>query len=422
VETEHKPAGDLTARQRDVLALLTRGHTNPEIAERLGISVQGVKWHVTALLDRFGAANRDELIARIEAGQRPLPRVRRAAVGIATFAAAHLAAGVAAGVVILIGVAAVAAALVGVRPWHPDGGESGPRLASLPRLNQIASARFERPQGGTAPLANLDPANPTDAATLRRVLGWLGDARVVSGGDRDNGDHRTEPVLFMRLDATHVLEVVPAVDCVTVSDPQPDGSNYRCSPAGGDAVSVADMANGFAAGETRRVVSRPLASWLAGGWQRDLRTRDTTAHPPLPDRTAVVSLQMSTYPPGSERAPLEATNVADAAVIDRVWGWLAASVVVPDAVSDASLSLGHLTGMGFALADGVQLRVRPAADGSVSYAADGSVSGSVLTAMREYVDVTYPDRREARVWSPALAAWLLGGFIADTRPDPYPVR
>lgn len=56
VSTRH----ELTARQREVLALISRGHTNPEIAERLGISLEGAKHHVSEILSKLGVSSREE--------------------------------------------------------------------------------------------------------------------------------------------------------------------------------------------------------------------------------------------------------------------------------------------------------------------------------------------------------------------------
>lgn len=55
---------ELTPRQREVLDLLARGHTNREIAEALGISANGAKWHVGELLTKFGVDAREELAER----------------------------------------------------------------------------------------------------------------------------------------------------------------------------------------------------------------------------------------------------------------------------------------------------------------------------------------------------------------------
>src|SRR3954470_2481880 len=52
----------LTARQSLILRNVARGRTNKDIARELGISEQGVKVHVSRLLERYGAENRVELI------------------------------------------------------------------------------------------------------------------------------------------------------------------------------------------------------------------------------------------------------------------------------------------------------------------------------------------------------------------------
>ncbi|MEX1103835.1 MAG: helix-turn-helix transcriptional regulator, partial [Dehalococcoidia bacterium] len=52
---------EITDRQREVLNLLAKGHSNGEIAQALGISLPGAKWHVRELMDRVGVESRDEL-------------------------------------------------------------------------------------------------------------------------------------------------------------------------------------------------------------------------------------------------------------------------------------------------------------------------------------------------------------------------
>jgi len=50
----------LTPRQQDVWNLLREGLTNEQIAERLGISSDGVKWHVSEILGKLGVSSRQE--------------------------------------------------------------------------------------------------------------------------------------------------------------------------------------------------------------------------------------------------------------------------------------------------------------------------------------------------------------------------
>jgi DNA-binding NarL/FixJ family response regulator len=50
----------LTPRQWEVLALLREGLSNEQIAIRLGISVDGVKFHVSEILGKLGVTSRNE--------------------------------------------------------------------------------------------------------------------------------------------------------------------------------------------------------------------------------------------------------------------------------------------------------------------------------------------------------------------------
>lgn len=54
---------DLTAREREVLALLVEGLSNAEIAASMHFSVAAVKYHVSSILSKLGASNRTEAAA-----------------------------------------------------------------------------------------------------------------------------------------------------------------------------------------------------------------------------------------------------------------------------------------------------------------------------------------------------------------------
>ena len=58
------PLEPLTAREREVLELLSDGLTNRAIAEQLEIGLSTVKFHLAALLSKFAASTRTELVVR----------------------------------------------------------------------------------------------------------------------------------------------------------------------------------------------------------------------------------------------------------------------------------------------------------------------------------------------------------------------
>ncbi len=58
------PVEDLTARERDVLALLADGLGNRDIAHALGISEHTVKFHLGTIFGKLGATTRTEAVRR----------------------------------------------------------------------------------------------------------------------------------------------------------------------------------------------------------------------------------------------------------------------------------------------------------------------------------------------------------------------
>lgn len=70
---EHRPrggSGELTERERQVVALLAEGLSNKLIADRLGISDHTAKFHVNGVMAKLGAGTRTEAV--VEAVRRGL--------------------------------------------------------------------------------------------------------------------------------------------------------------------------------------------------------------------------------------------------------------------------------------------------------------------------------------------------------------
>jgi len=57
------PEYRLTERQKEVLALIVEGRSNAAIADRLVISLATVRYHISTILSKMGAANRAEAAA-----------------------------------------------------------------------------------------------------------------------------------------------------------------------------------------------------------------------------------------------------------------------------------------------------------------------------------------------------------------------
>ena len=63
----------LTMRELEVLALVTAGLRNAEIAEELHVSVNTVEFHVRNLLGKLGARSRTEAVSRARNAGYSLP-------------------------------------------------------------------------------------------------------------------------------------------------------------------------------------------------------------------------------------------------------------------------------------------------------------------------------------------------------------
>jgi DNA-binding NarL/FixJ family response regulator len=63
-ESKHNLDNELSERELDVLACLSRGRTTTQIASELFISENTVKTHVRHILDKLDASNRAEAVSK----------------------------------------------------------------------------------------------------------------------------------------------------------------------------------------------------------------------------------------------------------------------------------------------------------------------------------------------------------------------
>jgi len=140
----------LTPRQEEVIRLVEDGLTNGEIAERLGITLDGAKFHLTEIMNRFGVHSREDAL-------RAWKQNRRGLFGLPIWGAPLLAG---AGVV---GVAFVIAAVFVVAwPGGDDQDQYGLTLERAAEKTSDATARFT--QEYTIQLPG-EPATPGQVAT-----------------------------------------------------------------------------------------------------------------------------------------------------------------------------------------------------------------------------------------------------------------
>ncbi len=67
-----EPFPDLTDREREILALMVRHHTNPEIAQQLGIADKTIRNHISNIFNKLQVVDRAQAIAKakgVDAGR-----------------------------------------------------------------------------------------------------------------------------------------------------------------------------------------------------------------------------------------------------------------------------------------------------------------------------------------------------------------
>ena len=181
----------LTPAERRVLDELREGGTNAEIAQRLGISADGVKYHVSNMLGKLGLENRQQLAA-----WREPPRERRRRWLFAPLAVPFplkVAGGVAGGAV---AVAAIVVAVVLTLPRNPAPADDAPVPPVAPVPPPAATATIATMPSPTATATPVvDPAvavsmNSLHACVLRE------SGAITCWGYNENGETDVPPGVY----------------------------------------------------------------------------------------------------------------------------------------------------------------------------------------------------------------------------------
>ena len=64
-----RSAGGFSQRELDVLKLVSRGMTNTQVADELGITVHAIKFHLASIYRKLGVANRTEAAVAYAVGE-----------------------------------------------------------------------------------------------------------------------------------------------------------------------------------------------------------------------------------------------------------------------------------------------------------------------------------------------------------------
>lgn len=170
---------DLSPRQREVLDLIARGQTNAEIADSLGVSLDGAKYHVREILAKLDVESREEAASYWHAYNRPTAKLARALSGVFGLGTLKVVAGSAA---LVAAGGAVAAIVVGINAAR-ESGSGGDAVATLP-------ADDTPPATATADATATAPAAETPEQFARRIAG------LVRAGQVDDLLALSEPVSF----------------------------------------------------------------------------------------------------------------------------------------------------------------------------------------------------------------------------------
>lgn len=172
----------LTERQRLVISLIAKGYTNPQIADELGVTIDGAKWHVREILSKLGVDSREDAAQWWRQEQRIDRRLQRTFRGIAGSVALRWVAASLAGVV---GVAAVVIALQAV---SRTAGEAPAPSPPPPGASSTPGAPGTPSAGGGLRVTHYGPNDTLDQPGIYFLNTQTGAVEGWSVEDRKDGE------------------------------------------------------------------------------------------------------------------------------------------------------------------------------------------------------------------------------------------
>jgi DNA-binding CsgD family transcriptional regulator len=222
----------LSERQREVLALIAKGHTNSEIAEQLGISLDGVKWHVREILSRLGVESREEAAVVWRERQSVANRVRRKFGGLPSVLTMKAAVGAVA-LAAVVGAVILVVASQGGGPAPQSGGEpptspSGETL-SWPRTDLAGVTRVVRdqPHPYNPVVEVLDSGKDGERQTIAALVEALKSAGPLEP-DPQSSPFEAITAYHFYASGQRLLTIAPAWNCTLTEHTQ------VCVPAPGE--------------------------------------------------------------------------------------------------------------------------------------------------------------------------------------------